>query len=444
MEVEWLQLQTSIISEVKKYPCLYNSNHISRWNARRRGPYWEAVAAAVAVRDVTDADCRRIWKSLRDKYVREIRLGSTRDADGTLLAARSKWPLLHRLDFLREHIRSTKKKRFYKNINFTRSSGAASQEEEPDSIDCNESASTDLACQDAAVEDVSAEGRLDSPVDFEIEVSPGASDNVDHSMDEAEAATPSSSARDVPSMLPTRMRPRRNASLSKPPGSVPGPRINSVRRRGAYGLRGKSTRGRRRGRPTTSRDRKVPPLASEWTQRRRRGRPPSTLRRWAPPVQVSSSSGEEDAQDDDGVGKIDEDGKAEEEGEHCNSEDTKQERREAALEVALCRFVTAVVSKVALPSGGPARHPPSLKTEMQVDASDGDTLFLLGLRGLMSKLDAETKSRTQIDILRILHERVADAEARIPEPCDDNEGEGREDDATTAVNLERSSPITVE
>lgn len=455
MEVDWWQLQTSIIAEVKKYPCLYDSNHISRWNARQRGPYWEAVAAAVNLRGVTEADCRRIWKGLRDKYVREIRLGSTRNVDGTLLSARSQWPFLRRLDFLRDHIRPKRQKRFSKYAKFTRPTGTASQEEEPDRVDYNESTSTNVmthvfACQDAAVEDVSAEGRWGSPVDFEIDVSPGPSDAADHSMDEGEAAAPSSSAPDFPSNQLAAGRPRRNASLSKPPTNGSGPRNSGLRRRRADGIRS-STRGKRkRGRltsKTTSRDDRgtapSPPMDTEWPQWRRRGRPPHglrLLRRWVSPAKGSSSSDEE-YEEEEAAGKVEVD------DEKCNCNNAKQERREAAIAVALCRFVTTVVSKMASSStpGDPVGVPPPVKTDMLVDAGDGDTLFLLGLRGLMSKLDAESKSRAQIDILKLLQERIADAESRRPQSCDedDEQAERTANDPASAVDPEPASPITL-
>ncbi|KAH7944056.1 hypothetical protein HPB52_015035 [Rhipicephalus sanguineus] len=400
MEVDWWQLQTSIITEVKKYPC------------------------------VTEADCRRIWKGLRDKYVREIRLGSTRNVDGTLLSARSQWPFLRRLDFLRDHIRPKRQKRFSKYAKFTRPTGTASQEEEPDRVDYNESTSTDVmthvfACQDAAVEDVSAEGRWGSPVDFEIDVSPGPSDAADHSMDEGEAAAPSSSAPDFPSN-------------------------QGLRRRRADGIRS-STRGKRkRGRPTSktiSRDDRgtapSPPMDTEWRQWRRRGRPPHglrLLRRWVSPAKGSSSSDEE-YEEEEAAGKVEVD------DEKCNCDNAKQERREAAIAVALCRFVTTVVSKMTSSSTpeDPVGVPPPVKTDMLVDAGDGDTLFLLGLRGLMSKLDAESKSRAQIDILKLLQERIADAESRRQESCDedDEQAEPTANDHASAVDPEPASPTTL-
>ncbi|XP_037523378.1 uncharacterized protein LOC119400424 isoform X2 [Rhipicephalus sanguineus] len=151
MEVDWWQLQTSIITEVKKYPC-----------------------------------------PLRLEPHQPMECAST----GTLLGGRrcSRQPT-----------------RFSKYAKFTRPTGTASQEEEPDRVDYNESTSTDVMTHvfDAAVEDVSAEGRWGSPVDFEIDVSPGPSDAADHSMDEGEAAAPSSSAPDFPSNQLAAGRPRR-------------------------------------------------------------------------------------------------------------------------------------------------------------------------------------------------------------------------------------------
>ncbi|XP_065286454.2 uncharacterized protein [Dermacentor albipictus] len=418
MEVNWRQLQSSIIDEVKKYPCLYDSNYISRWNARRRGPYWEAVAEAVDVADLTDTDCRRIWKGLRDKYVREIRLGCARRPDGTLATARSQWPLLGRLDFLRDHIRHRRK---------------ASQARKPDVVDYNESTSMDVvapmfACPDAATEDVGAEGRLGSPVDFEIDVSQGPSYNTD-SEEDVEAAAPSPPAPDDVSGPSTGGRQRSCKSIAKPPRTSPGQR-DSVRRRGPYGLR-RNIRGKR-GRPTgtTPRGGRTALLtAVDWSLRRR-GRSPRTQRR---SVERSSSTEEEDVADEDERSVS---GGYVKEEEKRDQEDANE--AEADIEAALCRFVTAIVGKMASVPGGPVGAP-SAKTEMRVDAGDGDTLFLLGLRSLMSKLDAESKSRAQVDMLRLLQERVADAEARRRPHSGGDDGDEKRGADDTAGAAEQPS-----
>lgn len=439
MEVNWRQLQTSIIDEVKKYPCLYDSNYISRWNARRRGPYWEAVAEAIDVADLTDTDCRRIWKGLRDKYVREIRLGCARNSEGALVTASSQWPLLRRLDFLRDHIRHRRRKE--------------AQEEEPDIADNNESTSMDVAapmfaCPDAATEDVGAEGRLGSPVDFEIDVSQGPSYNTD-SEEEAEAAAPSPRAPEDVSGQTASGRPRRCKSIAQPRRTSPGP-LDSARRRGAYGLR-RNTRGKR-GRPkgTTPRGRTTAPPTDDvdWHPRKR-GRPPkaTTRRHW---VERSSSTDEEEdvANEKEDVANEEEDVAGEEEyvageDERPISDYVKEERdredtnkAEADIEAALCRFITTIVDKMASSSSSAAGGPvgaKSVKTELRVDAGDSDTLFLLGLRGPMSRLDAKSKSLVQIDMLRLLQERIADAEARRPDSDDDDE-ERRAADKASAAN----------
>ncbi|KAH8032861.1 hypothetical protein HPB51_003234 [Rhipicephalus microplus] len=182
MEVDWRQLQTSVIDEVEKYPCVYNSNLISRWNAHSRAPYWGAVPTAVKgcisfikalentvndqIRpsgtvfevDVTEADCRRVWKGLRGRYVREIQLKSTRDVDSMVLPTRSQWPFLRRLDFLRQHIRPKRQIRFSNYIKITRSIGAVSQGEEADSVNNNESTSNDVLARGFSLYDMKYAG----------------------------------------------------------------------------------------------------------------------------------------------------------------------------------------------------------------------------------------------------------------------------------------------
>lgn len=102
-----------------------------------------------------------------------------------------------------------------------------------------------------------------------------------------------------------------------------------------------------------------------------------------------------------------------------------EELESGDLESALCRFLSATVRKVAsrTPAGieesAPARRP----DEIRVSADDADALFLLGLRGLMGALDAESKSRAQLDIARLLRERVA-ALGQPPQSCHHDSGDG--------------------
>ncbi|KAL3244653.1 hypothetical protein MRX96_018635 [Rhipicephalus microplus] len=333
-----------------------------------------------------------------------------------VLPTRSQWPFLRRLDFLRQHIRPKRQIRFSNYIKITRSIGAVSQGEEADSVNNNESTSNDVlargfTCQDAAVEDVSAEGCWDSPVDFEIYVSLVPSDaetkQVLHHL-----RPPNSE------QFAAVGQPRRKASISKPPKSER--RKSGLRRCGADSIRsntrGRQKRGRSASKMISRGERgKAPPVASltAWTKGRQRGLPPKglqLLRRWRSPAEGSSSSDEEEEDEGEGVGKY------EVEVKQCDSEEFKQERQEAAIEVAL--FLTTVASKVASSSTA-IGEPPSVKSELRVDAGDSDTLFLLGLRGLMSKLDAKSNSRAQIDILKVLHDRISDAESRRPVSCDE-------------------------
>ncbi|XP_075735366.1 uncharacterized protein LOC142776146 [Rhipicephalus microplus] len=260
-----------------------------------------------------------------------------------VLPTRSQWPFLRRLDFLRQHIRPKRQIRFSNYIKITRSIGAVSQGEEADSVNNNESTSNDVlargfTCQDAAVEDVSAEGCWDSPVDFEIYVSlvPSDAEKNNYFMDEDEAGAPPSSAPNSEQFAAVG-QPRRKASISKPPKSER--RKSGLRRCGADSIRsntrGRQKRGRSASKMISRGERgKAPPVASltAWTKGRQRGLPPKglqLLRRWRSPAEGSSSSDEEEEDEGEGVGKY------EVEVKQCDSEEFKQERQEAAIEVAL-------------------------------------------------------------------------------------------------------------
>ncbi|XP_077490215.1 uncharacterized protein LOC144101083 [Amblyomma americanum] len=367
MTQDSLQLQSCVAREVKKRPCLYDSDHIGRWSKRRRESYWQDIADAVNAAappspprskprffsaGVSAMDCQHIWKTLRGRYLREVRLGTRRAPDGTLIRARSQWALFRRLDFLRDHIRP-------------RTRLQDSIQADANGTDCVEY--TDTTEPALVSDDVGAgrrEGEVVSPVDLEFDVYPGSSDVDDPGLSDGGARVPGSPATAPPTVAPTSEGTTDGRGRHRPPSAVP-PVVPTVPPH-----RGGSERGTERNN-TRSEDQ---------GQRRRRREGDA---HW-----TQDDRGEEEAQ------------------------------KSADLESALCRFLTATVRTVTswtTPGVAPAESATGRnagrRPQVGVNADDADALFLLGLRDLMGALDDERKSRAQIDILRLLRERVADGAA---------------------------------
>lgn len=371
MAIDWWRLQSSLIEQVRKHPCLYDGSQLSHWNPRRREPYWRAVAQAVDMPDVSEVECRRLWRGLRDKYVREIQLGATRAPDGTLVRAESQWPLLKRLDFLRHHIRRRRR----------RSKKAATAES--DSYGLRPSASVTA---DARTE--LRPGAL-SPVDLEIDASPGISVRTD-STDGWESIPPSTRAAALTLAAVS--------SVSEDQADLP--LTSAVSVHSAYPEPGDTGPRTKHSLPKWQ---ALSENAAQVAHERRRpeDEPPED---WTSSLYSSADDSELE-----GAGSV-----------AYRHNRAPSRRKSGDIEAALCRFLTATTRKMAAAASTAPCAPPAGHggRELRVNAGDADALFLLGLKGLMGTLDAESKSRAQMDIVRLLRDRIAEAASR-PQSVDD-------------------------
>lgn len=380
MAIDWWRLQSSLIEQVKKHPCLYDGTQQSHWNPRRREPYWRAVAQAVDMPDVSEVECRRLWRGLRDKYVREIQLGATRAPDGTLVRAESQWPLLKRLDFLRHHIRRRRR----------RSQKAATTVST--TYDWRPAASVTAVAGRAQ-----GPGAL-SPVDLEIDASPAFSVRTD-STDGWDGVPTSSRATELTVSAVRNAAEEQRADF--PPSS-------DISGRAVTSESGDAGSWRKEPLPqwqASSQD------AAQTAHKRRRSedRLPED---W---ISCPYSSADDSEQEGGGNGGVD----------YSHNRARGSERRTRSksgdIEVALCRFLTATTRKMAASSAASCAPPTGHGgRELRVNAGDADALFLLGLKGLMCTLDAESKSRAQMDILRLLRDRIAEAARRPQSVADGN------------------------
>ncbi|XP_065106181.2 uncharacterized protein [Paramisgurnus dabryanus] len=93
-----------LIQSVYAYPVLYNVSYRDYCSSERRAKAWREVAASVGLSVV---ECKRRWKSLRDRYIRERRLCALRKEQGGRRL--HYWPHRETLSFLDAHIRKKKR-----------------------------------------------------------------------------------------------------------------------------------------------------------------------------------------------------------------------------------------------------------------------------------------------------------------------------------------------
>ncbi|XP_070377922.1 uncharacterized protein [Dermacentor albipictus] len=85
----------SLIAEVEKHPLLYDPSHREQRDFFKRSQAWKAIAKAM---NSTPSACKRQWRSVRDRFVREERLSKLQsETEDDRLA---KWGLYKHLGFL--------------------------------------------------------------------------------------------------------------------------------------------------------------------------------------------------------------------------------------------------------------------------------------------------------------------------------------------------------
>ncbi|XP_016339975.1 transcription factor Adf-1-like [Sinocyclocheilus anshuiensis] len=93
-----------LIQSVHAYPVLYNVSLHDYRSAERRVKAWREVAASVGLSVV---ECKRRWKTIRDRFIRERRLCQLRREEGGRRL--HFWPHRESLSFLEAHVRKKKR-----------------------------------------------------------------------------------------------------------------------------------------------------------------------------------------------------------------------------------------------------------------------------------------------------------------------------------------------
>ncbi|XP_067296468.1 uncharacterized protein [Pseudorasbora parva] len=93
-----------LIQTVYAYPVLYNVSLHDYRSSERRVNAWREVAASVGLSVV---ECKRRWKTIRDRYIRERRLCKLKREEGGRRL--HYWPHRESLSFLDAHIRKRKR-----------------------------------------------------------------------------------------------------------------------------------------------------------------------------------------------------------------------------------------------------------------------------------------------------------------------------------------------
>lgn len=89
----------AFISSVKKYPILYDCKRLGYRDVDRKREVWEMVKQETGMETVDD--CQRLWKSLRDRYIRELR-ALEHPSQLPWEARKSKWTYFNSLDFYKD------------------------------------------------------------------------------------------------------------------------------------------------------------------------------------------------------------------------------------------------------------------------------------------------------------------------------------------------------
>ncbi|XP_067264010.1 uncharacterized protein [Chanodichthys erythropterus] len=99
-----MAVSEKLIQTVYAYPVLYNVSLHDYRSSERRVNAWREVAASVGLSVV---ECKRRWKTIRDRYIRERRLCKLKKEEGGRRL--HYWPHRESLSFLDAHIRKRKR-----------------------------------------------------------------------------------------------------------------------------------------------------------------------------------------------------------------------------------------------------------------------------------------------------------------------------------------------
>ncbi|KAL3213884.1 hypothetical protein MRX96_007294 [Rhipicephalus microplus] len=87
----------ALVGEVEKHPLLYDPAHRDQRDAFKRSQAWKEIGKAL---NATTSTCKRQWRSVRDRFVREERLCRTSHQPVSEAERFEKWGLYRHLGFL--------------------------------------------------------------------------------------------------------------------------------------------------------------------------------------------------------------------------------------------------------------------------------------------------------------------------------------------------------
>ncbi|XP_051552380.1 uncharacterized protein LOC127440041 [Myxocyprinus asiaticus] len=127
-----------LIQIVYTYPVLYNVSCHNYRSSEKRAKAWRDVAASVGLSVV---ECKRRWRSIRDRYIRERRLCKLKREEGGRRLHH--WPHRETLSFLDAHIRKRKRHSESEALEDMGGSGQESPEESLDESSTGDSKPTE-------------------------------------------------------------------------------------------------------------------------------------------------------------------------------------------------------------------------------------------------------------------------------------------------------------
>ncbi|XP_051981471.1 uncharacterized protein LOC127642997 [Xyrauchen texanus] len=119
-----------LIQIVYTYPVLYNVSCQNYRSSEKRAKAWRDVAASVGLSVV---ECKRRWRSIRDRYIRERRLCKLKKEEGGRRLHH--WPHRETLSFLDAHIRKRKRHSESEALEDLEDVGGSGQESPDESLD---------------------------------------------------------------------------------------------------------------------------------------------------------------------------------------------------------------------------------------------------------------------------------------------------------------------
>ena len=98
--------QEVFIEVIRSFPCLWNMAPKEYKDVRLKENAWKAVSQKSGI-DIDE--CKKRWKSLRDKFVRELKLIKKKKVSGTSgPPPTSDWPYFTVMSFIQDTVRHRK------------------------------------------------------------------------------------------------------------------------------------------------------------------------------------------------------------------------------------------------------------------------------------------------------------------------------------------------